>query len=206
MPSRDSLHMIPFPGGFVKHFFTNFAMIFCMLLSRTVVRSWRIFSPHAPPAFCLPPTKTEGQIGICRAEKDAVIANPNRSMSLRASAHTGQSPGFSGYYNRTTPAFFCVYGRTGPVLADRKIRGIATPACALVRNDMFYFSAINTNLSVRTDVCRASFRGLAGADGTEQNRNALAAGPARKQQFFISLDLSIKRNPPPLWNIISFTR
>ena len=46
------------------------------------------------------------QIGICRAEKDAVIANPNRSMSLRASAHTGQSPGFSGYYNRTTPAFF----------------------------------------------------------------------------------------------------
>ena len=65
-------------------------------------------------------------------------------------------------------------------MADRKIRGIATPACALVRNDMFYFSAINTNLSDRTDVCLTPFRGLAGADGTEQNRNALAAGPARQ--------------------------
>ena len=40
--------MIPFPGGFVKHFFTNFATIFCMLLSRTVVRSWRIFLATGP--------------------------------------------------------------------------------------------------------------------------------------------------------------
>ena len=45
------------------------------------------------------------------------------------------------------PRFTSVFGKTGIVRAGRKIRGIATPACALVRNDMFYFSAANTNLS-----------------------------------------------------------
>ena len=90
------------------------------------------------------------QTEACHCEPVRTLANP---------------PDFQDTIIEQLPLFFCVYGRTGPVLADRKIRGIATPACALVRNDMFYFSAINTNLSDRTDVCLTPFRGLAGADG-----------------------------------------
>ena len=92
-----------------------------------------------------------------RQKKEYVIA--------RQCAHCrGNPPDFQDTIIEQLPLFFCVYGRTGPVLADRKIRGIATPACALVRNDMFYFSAINTNLSYRTDTRPAPFRGAAGAD------------------------------------------
>ena len=72
------------------------------------------------------------QTEACHCEPVRTLANP---------------PDFQDTIIEQLPLFFCVYGRTGPVLADRKIRGIATPACALVRNDMFYFSAINTNLS-----------------------------------------------------------
>ena len=91
------------------------------------------------------------QTEACHCEPVRTLANP---------------PDFQDTIIEQLPLFFCVYGRTGPVLADRKIRGIATPACALVRNDMFYFSAINTNLSYRTDARPATFRGLAGADRT----------------------------------------
>ena len=73
------------------------------------------------------------QTEACHCEPVRTLANP---------------PDFQDTIIEQLPLFFCVYGRTGPVLADRKIRGIATPACALVRNDMFYFSAINTNLSL----------------------------------------------------------
>ena len=90
------------------------------------------------------------QTEACHCEPVRTLANP---------------PDFQDTIIEQLPLFFCVYGRTGPVLADRKIRGIATPACALVRNGMFYFSAINTNLSYRTDTLPAPFRGLAGADG-----------------------------------------
>ena len=77
------------------------------------------------------------QTEACHCEPVRTLANP---------------PDFQDTIIEQLPLFFCVYGRTGPVLADRKIRGIATPACALVRNDMFYFSAINTNLSGRAGV------------------------------------------------------
>ena len=87
------------------------------------------------------------QTEACHCEPVRTLANP---------------PDFQDTIIEQLPLFFCVYGRTGPVLADRKIRGIATPACALVRNDMFYFSAINTNLSYRTDTCPALVRAAGG--------------------------------------------
>ena len=88
------------------------------------------------------------QTEACHCEPVRTLANP---------------PDFQDTIIEQLPLFFCVYGRTGPVLADRKIRGIATPACALVRNDSIFFSPPNTNLSYRTDPCPAPFRGAAGA-------------------------------------------
>ena len=123
-----------------------------------------------------------------RLKKEYVIA--------RQCAHCrGNPPDFQDTIIEQLPLFFCVYGRTGPVLADRKIRGIATPACALVRNDMFYFSAINTNLSFRTDVCRASFRAATGADGTAKRTEThwQRALPAKHQFVLQSGDGSILR-------------
>ena len=120
------------------------------------------------------------QTEACHCEPVRTLANP---------------PDFQDTIIEHLPLFFCVYGRTGPVLADRKIRGIATPACALVRNDMFYFSAINTNLSYRTDTRPALFRGLAGADriASRTVTHWQRALPA-KHQFILPLHSADGRN------------
>ena len=134
------------------------------------------------------------QTEACHCEPVRTLANP---------------PDFQDTIIEQLPLFFCVYGRTGPVLADRKIRGIATPACALVRNDMFYFSAINTNLSDRTDVCLTPFRGLAGADGislrTETHwPRALPANP--NLNFFSQLKFNTSFILPGKLLILAFSR
>ena len=120
------------------------------------------------------------QTEACHCEPVRTLANP---------------PDFQDTIIEQLPLFFYVYGRTGPVLADRKIRGIATPACALVRNDMFYFSAINTNLSYRTDARPATFRGLAGADRTTDRTEThwQRALPAKHQFVLQSGDGSVLR-------------
>ena len=120
------------------------------------------------------------QTEACHCEPVRTLANP---------------PDFQDTIIEQLPLFFCVYGRTGPVLADRKIRGIATPACALVRNDMFYFSAINTNLSYRTDTCSAPFRAAISADGIAKRTEThwQRALPAKHQFVLQSGDGSVLR-------------
>ena len=181
--------MIPFPGGFVKHFFTNFATIFCMLLSRTVVRSWRIFSPHAPRRSVFHRRKQRDKLEFGGLKKMLSLRTQTEACHCEPVRTLANPPDFQDTIIEQLPLFFCVYGRTGPVLADRKIRGIATPACALVRNDMFYFSAINTNLSYRTDTCSAPFRAAISADGIAKRTEThwQRALPAKHQ--FIALAL-----------------
>ena len=106
---------------------------------------------------------------MCASKMEPRHCEPVRTLA--------NPPDFQDTIIEQLPLFFCVYGRTGPVLADRKIRGIATPACALVRNDMFYFSAINTNLSYRTDTCSAPFRAAPVLTELPREPKRIGSGP-----------------------------